>query len=503
MAVAREARAGAALTSGRSERIAFLVFLVVYPVLFYPQYLVDIVWRHQGIFFSNGEVVYYIPRIVALLLLVLLTWRSWTLEGWFPKLLVAEGAWVVFVTLLHPDPDGIWYTLFGNLDRFDGLVYQLLLVGAGLTAYGLYRRSARQGGAWPRRVEAALALAGVVPAVLVLVQAAGVDPIGWMMWGRSLHRASATLGHPGYAAYVLLVSTLLALDLAASAPRRGFWLSILVLLAVGLGVTGNRTGLIALAVAVGLFMIVRRSRSALLFGALALILALGGSLSPKWIHEYPANGETRLAGGESHLFTAETLASRAQLWRAADRLLASSPQTLLTGVGSGGFLYATQKLLPPNALEPFWSIVKGWEDDTVKSFTYVSNGPQYRDVIAEATLRGRDGAIRTESFYPGVDKAHDYFLDRTIAYGSLDALLWLVLFVGAIAMPVRRAWRRDAFEGLGFAVAAAALLVFAITWFAVVQTEPLEVVVLAAAWVTVNGPTRRRHADAPPVANGT
>ncbi len=472
-----------------SDRVVFLVFLVAYPLLVYPQYLIEMVWQHRGIYFSNGELVYYVPRLVALLFVILLTWRSWTLVGWFPKLLLANAAWIGLVTALHPDPDGLWYTLGGNLNRMDGLVYQILLMGVGMSAYGLVVRAGRGAGEGAQGVQMGLAAAGIGPAALVLLQGAGVDPVGWAVWGRPLPFASATLGHPGFAACILLIGALAALDLANRNVGGRLWAAPLLVEAAALGVTANRTSLIALAVGAALYLALRPSRSLLMLAAVTVALALGGSLSPK--HHMTE------AGAETHLVSAETLATRERLWHVAGEALTSSPGAFLTGFGSMGFLYVALKLLPPRALVPFWRLQKGWTRDKVESFAYTSNGPQTRDVIAKAVLRTPDGSTKTVQFYPGVDKSHDYFLDRSLAFGVPDALLWLALFLGAGLRALRAAPGRAAL--LGLAAAVAALLVYGLTWFGVVQTEPLQLIVLAILWAA----TERRASRAPPVASGT
>ncbi len=473
MPVLAKAAVTAPTRARRTDRALLLLFLILYPLLFYPQYLVAMVWEHKGIYFSNGELVYYIPRLIALLLLAGLTWRAWTLAGWFPKILLANALWITFVTVLHPDPDGLWYTLGGNLDRLDGLVYQLLLVGVGMTAYALQRRATGDGRVWTERVGATLALSGLLPALVVLLQGAGADPIGWLVWGKPLPFASATLGHPGFAACTLLISSLLALGAAGRSHRSAAWIGVLVVEATALGVTGNRSALVALAVGTLLAWTMRRTRVTFLLAALTLLVAIGGSLAPKWVGPTTTNGE-------AHLVNGRTLETRLQLWRAAGHALITSPDAFLSGYGSAGLLYAALEKLPTDALVPFWRLEKGWGTDTVEHFGYASNGPQYRDVIATAVLRSPDGIVRTVQFYPGLDKAHDYFLDRALAYGVVDAVMWAVLFL----VPLARALvsRESRPELAAFAPVVAALLVFGVTWFGVVQTEPLQLIVLAILW---------------------
>ena len=495
MAASSQASVTSKRDARESDRALLLVFLVAYPLLVYPQYLIEMVWQRRGIFFSNGELVYYIPRLVAMLLLVLLTWRSWTLRGWFPKLLVANGVWIAFVTVLHPDPDGLWYTLGGNLDRLDGLAYQMLLVGVGMTAYGLWRRAPLRVGGGSQRVPAAMALSGLMPGALVLLQGAGVDPIGWLVWGKRLPFASATLGHPAFVACLLLISALLTLHIVDVGRRKLAWIAVLVVEATALGVTGNRSALIALVAGLTIVWWTRRTRATVVLGAIVLLLAVAGGLAPKWF------GSTR-TNGEAHMVDPQTLETRLQLWHIANRVLLSSPNTFLTGFGSAGLLYAAIEKLPPKALVPFWRLEKSWAPDTVVRFTYASNGPQFRDVIATAVLRSPNGKTHSLQFYPGVDKAHDYFLDRALAYGVVDTVLWALLFL----VPLGRALLRRVLSPQHAALCAVigALLVFGITLFGVVQTEPLQLVVLASSWGALGASARgREHVSAPPVANGT
>lgn len=474
-----------------ADRSIFVGFLVLFPLLIYPQFLVEMVWEHRGIYFSNGELVYYVPRLVAMLLLALLTRRSWTMKGWFPKILVGNAVWISFVTVLHPDADGLWYTLGGNIGRLDGLLYQFLLVGVGMTAYGLVLGADNT--AWRLRFRSTMAFTGLIPAVLVLLQGAGADPVGWFVWGKPLPFASATLGHPGFAACVLLISTLVALVIAADLRRNlSWWITVLALEAGALGVTGNRTALIALAGGSVTVLLLKTTRLRLVLVTLALVLAASGSLAPKWIGASTTNGE-------QHLVNTNTLDTRLQLWQIAGHALTKSAETLVTGFGSGGLLYAAIEQLPAAALVPFWRLERGWGASTVERFAYSSNGPQYRDVLATAVLKSPAGEVRTDEFYPSVDKAHDYFLDRSLGYGVVDALLWAILFLA----PILRAFRRGATDSLGLVPVAAALIVYGITWFGAVQTEPLQLIVLAAMWAVPAKLDVGNVKSASPVINGT
>ncbi|HSM57137.1 MAG TPA: O-antigen ligase family protein [Candidatus Sulfomarinibacteraceae bacterium] len=288
---------------------------------------------------------------------------------------VLLGAVLVATTAFAPYPR---LSLFGSYARGQGLLtwlsYLLLFL---LVSAGLRRRGQA------RRLLQALALSGAPLALLGLLQAAGVDPLGLTVDTRS--PIYATLGRSNFVGAYAAMLLPAALALAVMARQRGrgrLWGALFLILLVLLTLTLSRAAWAAALVSVGAFgglywwpRLARRGRLALLAGG--VVAALLGT-----------------AGGAYALLSANSgsLAARRRIWAAVWDLIQERP---LLGYGL-------------DALEVFFPAVYPPE------LVYY----QGREVF--------------------VDRAHNVLLEWLAAAGTPGAVAFLFL-VGAFFV---LAWRR-------------------------------------------------------------
>ncbi len=228
--------------------LAFFVFLL--PIFVYPAYLFEGVG--QPVFIPNGEQVHLIPRLFLLFLVALMGWRFWRIRGLFGGLLLGYIAAATISTLSAGDPGGWAFSLFGSKARMDGLVYQGLLVLLGIAAYNTLKLNT----GLTNRLLWSLVAAGSFQAILVCLQRLGFDPIGYLIGGSPYGEPMGTMGHIGVAAglFMVVVVALLHLQEQVRTSAQGALLLLLLLNAVGLGVTQNRAAVYALLLSLLLYI---------------------------------------------------------------------------------------------------------------------------------------------------------------------------------------------------------------------------------------------------------
>ena len=232
---------------------------------------------------------------------------------------IAFLAVAALATALSPQPI---LSVFGLYNWGTGLLFVAALVGA-------WALGASVDGAGTEPVENALIAGVLVNAIVAVVQGGfslGVDP-----FTRFEGRAAGLLGNPVY------LATLAAGGLALVLPRVNSnlarWGSATVLVAAALELSGSRSAL-AIAVVVGIVMLVRERRNAIRpVAALALGLVLGAMIG---FAGGATTGSGRVqAGGESVGTTA-----RLHLWASAGHAVANRP---VLGSGPGLFGAATSR----------------------------------------------------------------------------------------------------------------------------------------------------------------
>lgn len=446
------------------------VFVVLLPIFIYPAYLIE--GTGKTVFIPDGEKVHLIPRLLLIGIVAILGWRFWGSKGLFSGLLVGFAITVVVSSLNANDPAGWIFTIFGPKQRMDGLVYQLLLVALGIAAYGAIRQAPHL----LARLLWALLASGVLQALLVLLQSFGIDLVGPVIGGSSFKEYMGSMGHIGVAAGFLLVVAVASLSLLHTtlSNKTLFYLVILGILFVslGLGITQNRAAAYALVGAVALFALIGFSPQRLLIG-------VGMVLSTFLVPQILPNKQNIERG----YTTITTLESRFVIWQLAYESLRYIPGAPLIGGGPDAFLLTLTKHFSTERLLDFYRVEHQWPANTTikeaKSFDPPDMG---RDRLLRVYFAQYGDQKDVQGTYlVRLDKAHNMLFDRLVAFGVFASVIWLVL----LTYPVYLVWRRKKLHNSTLWLVLPAISIYYLAWFPVIQLEPIQLILLAAAWAVL------------------
>ncbi|MGC8877573.1 MAG: hypothetical protein ACP5P8_11285, partial [Thermus sp.] len=335
-------------------------------------------------------------------------------------------------------------------------------------------------GLWTREdkepIAKLLVLSGLYQGALWLWQRGGLDPLaGPMNYAPSL--PPGTVGNPGMAAGLALPLVPLALALWLG-RREGVWLLAALGLATALGGLANRSALIALAQALGLWVFLYRDRKLAL--ASLGVLGLAYTSSAYWPSTLPA---------QKDIASARTLETRLEMWRLGLSLL-REPKTFLFGLGPLGLQEAVvDGRVEVKQLLRLFHLEYGWPPpERLVSATPLwrpEDPPTSRAYLLKYDVRGLPGYPKEEFLalqrLSNLDKAHNAYLDKALAFGVPFALLWALFLFG----PVPALLRREDAGSKGLAVGLLGLGVYYLAWFATLQTEPWHFALAILAWKSV------------------
>lgn len=433
---------------------------------------------------ASSEDSYLLPRVALLALFGLVGLlvpggaRDHRRFRWLALLLLVHAGLVLVSGVTHPDEDGWVFVLLGADRRVDGLLYQAALVLAGIAAARLFVTStiART---WGLR---ALLAVGVLQAIQLVGQRLGVDPYATALYGRPFPSVAGSFGHPGVAAGFLLPLAVIAAVLTARSQPGRLRLVLgatAVACAVGVGVTENRTAWLALLGVLALWTLAERRVAAL---ATALAVGAGAVVGSSAL---PVR-----AGHEQSVVETRTLETRLGMWRLALDTVGSIPGQPLIGGGPDAFRLALLRRGEVAPLLPIYRLEYGWPVDwELRDPRLVHlEGQPIRSTLVSGLLVRPDDTVVPVFYKVNIDKAHNLFLDRWLAYGLLDALLWVALAVA----PLLWQFRFGTTCGRAYAWAVVALGVYYLTWFPFPQLEPLHLLLIALCWLepSVVGPAR-------------
>jgi O-antigen ligase len=453
------------------QRVRFInllsLFIVLIPIFIYPAYLVEGVGK--PVFIPNAEAVHLIPRLILIGVVTILGWRFWGTRGLFSGLLIGFAITVVLSSLSANDPAGWVFTIFGPKARMDGLIYQFLLVALGIAAYGALRQAPHL---LPRILWALLA-SGVLQSLLVLLQSFGIDLVGPSIGGSAFEENMGSMGHIGVAAGFLLVAAVASLSLLSIARtnRTLFVLAVfgILFVSLGLGITQNRTAAFALVGAVVLFTLIGFSWQRLLIGVGMLLstFAIPQALPDKHAVER-GYGNTA------------TLESRFVIWQLAYESLRFIPGAPLIGGGPDAFLLTLTRHFSTERLLDFYRVEHQWPPDAqilrVESFDPPDMG---RDRLLRVYFSQYGGQQNVQGAYlVRLDKVHNMFFDRLVAFGIFASLIWLILLV----YPVYLTWKQRRLQATTLWLILPAIGIYYLAWFPVLQLEPIFMILIAAVW---------------------
>ena len=369
-----------------------------------------------------------------------------------------------------PNSETVSYWLLGATNRMDGAFYHFALL---LFTFGFANLGRNENKELLARV---LVVSGLYQGVLWLWQRSRLDPLAGLL-GYTPGLPPGTLGNPGMAAGLALplVPLALALWLKHKEPA---WLLAALGLATALGGLANRSSLIALTLALGAWVLLLRERRLAL--ASLGILALAYTSSAYWPSILPGQPV------QKELASSRTLETRLEMWRIGLSLL-QEPKSFLFGLGPLGLQEAVvsgkvevRELLQLFHLEYGWppperlvSATPLWTpEDPPTSRAYL-----LRYNVAGLTEYSKEEFLALQRL-SNLDKAHNAYLDKALAFGVPFALLWTAFLLGPIPLLLRR---KDP-KSMGLAIGLLSLGVYYLTWFATPQTEPWHFALAVLAW---------------------
>jgi hypothetical protein len=441
-------------------------FVLVYTLVFFPGTLFykPIIIMPQ-VNTEASENFLYLPKLLFLLVcgvLGVLEIRKQLPNKPFVWLLCAHGLLVV-LSLINAR-DTLAYNLLGPAQRFDGFLYHL-----GLIAMGIYAYTQLQNALQLRFISIALVISACLQAVIVEFQGFGLDFITPLRLWQKYSEPLGTLGHPGMVASFLLVGLLVAFWYSLKEPL-WLWKVGVFIIALGLGFCSNSASFYSL---LGTFLcanlVYRQPR--FLFASLVVV---GLVILPRVLP---------ISIPESSSYTSTTtLQTRLLIWQIAFKVISSTPLQPLLGGGSDGMVLGQLRNPPLEllsqeyALEYSWP--KGWPKDAKLTGVRVQQsnlpGATLRDQSMVFDFANFNGKPTSLEYRFNIDRAHNFWLDRWVAFGLINALLWLFLYLYALW----KSWQTK--HWIGWVILA--MGAYYLFWFPVMQVEPIHLVLLAAAW---------------------
>lgn len=452
-----------------AQRLLF-IFTWVYPLVLFPGALFMPLAQWQNSGYDSAELFQLLPKICFLFLVGLIgfmiarpiTWREplvWLLGGHLG--LVVLGSIV--------SKDDFTFSFLGPPRRMDGIFYHLGLVLLGIFAYSTIKRNPQKG---LHITLSGLFWSGLIQAAVALLQRLGVDLFSPLVRYFPYNAPVGTIGQPGMLAGLLLcafLATLVLYKFTEGKYRWGILLGLFVI-AAAIGVSTNRSALIALVAGIVGLNLSQRSLQLFLASMLSMLALLGGKyLLPN------------APGFERAYSDTLTFKIRLHIWGIALEELKKNPQFLLTGGGPDAFKLAMLRNPPVDLLLEAYRQELGWPSNAKISKVQIWQDPN-------ASIRVKQIWVTFEEYgkqknYTVIydfllDKAHNLILDRLLDYGLLSVSIWVLLYLYPL-------WRNITYENWGFGGFAwilAGLFIYYLAWFPVVQVEPLHLVLIAAAW---------------------
>ena len=462
-----------------------LALAVIYGLVFFPGALF---YRplafEQETLIQATELFLMFPKLLVFGVLVLLGFLEQRSQvQWRHPLVWLTGLHLLFVVVSSLNSgDELTYTLLGARGRFDGLIYQVLLsmlIVAAFTALQQHKFLLE-------RLPAMLVIGAALQSVIVIGQYLGFDPLTISRRWQTTSLNLGLLAHPGMVAGLLLPCIVIAVIQAGEQPRqRLLWSLAAFVIVIGFSTLSNRTALLACLVALLGVLLLRRTW----FHAALIAVTLLTSVYARAALPHKTALRTLEDG--------RTLETRLLMWPLTLKMDATIPGAPLIGGGSDALRLAQLRYPPLEELTALTRLELGWTEKTVVKSVEVIPGAETteRDQMLRFTFLSRENGSSIgsngrdyEDYEFTWDKAHNFFLDRLIAYGLPDALLWLAFYL----FPVYWAWRFGDARARLWTCVTLSIFGYYLTWFPVMQVEPLHVIMVLLGWAAVQyAPSRR------------
>ena len=380
--------------------------------------------------------------------------------------------------------DNWGFKIIGGINRFDGLLYQCGMVLFGIFSYSLLR-VANNISRFIYIILCTFAISSGVETLIILLQRLGIDFIGLALQGSSYGAPVGTIGNPGMVAGFLIIGVFSSMLLAEKVPDgkiKFFLYTLATFVSIGVGISANRSSILAIFIVLSLLLIVRRNGKALfalfifILGALALATHIPNN------YEYSRN-----------IASTHTGKTRLLIWKLAAEAITKTPGQPFIGAGPDGFLITLETKIPIRELLQEYRVEFGWSKDIkiadVKPLFTEKDPLRGRAFMVTLVNDLTPGKIHRIIYRYNLDKAHNLLLDKAVSYGILAATLWLYLFI----LPIIKLYHRKDTTSLYLAGGVLALFIYYLAWFPIPETEPLHLTWLALAWVWAEALARNKE----------
>lgn len=491
--------------SQRATILLIWLILGIYPLLVYPQAKdPELTWLFPKFFFllflslfasyllfkvplrEPGENQSFLNRLPLLLLFI-----------------TALTAILSSVNQLVTYHDSLQYVLLGGDLRLNGLLYILGLLVLAATLHKLlsshWRIKASHRESLLKQALLALSLSGLIQSLIAIAQFLGYSPITRI---KGKHLALGTVGNPGIFGILLAISAIASLGLYLSSRDKSkiLWAAASVLELFTLGLASNRASILGLFIAFFIWLAIwpsqltkekRQKKTSdtkrsiptshlLLTFLLAITIASAGYY-------------TSYLKGRKNILDAHTGTARLEIWKLALVSLTKIPGEPFIGGGPDAFRLTLATRVPISKQVSFYLIPYTKYTHRTHGMTIKPLWTKDMPIRSHAWMVSWGGTRRPVIFRFTLDKAHNLFLDRLLAYGLFGTLAWFALFFGNLPALIKHS-HPSLLENYSIAAMLVVAFVYGLFWFYSIQIEPAVVLISILAW-TATTPTSNLSAS--------
>jgi O-antigen ligase len=448
------------------------VFIAFYPFIlfpgglfFYPTFLDESTYQ------AAVENFLLLPKIfflIAFSLLGLLVVRSPEKRSPF-VVIVFLHLFLVITSALNAE-DEIAFTILGPQWRLDGVIYHvflsLLMLATFLTAKN--RHSIFE------KIIFILMGGALFLVIIFIFQILGFDLINPLILnvGKPLSDLAGTMSLPGYLAGWLLPICILAIFQVAKLSNFKHFsviiITVSILITTGLFYTGNRAAIYSLIFIQAVSLVFLRSKRLLFASTGVIFIAFLISSIPI--------GKVYSAS----IVNTRTLETRLVIWRLAYESIQKIRFAPWIGSGSDAFRLGVLRDPPVDIYIGLLAKELNWKNFEIESAKVIVPENKIRLSELSIVFKKINGEKNKKvNYLIELDKAHNFFLDRLLAFGIFDVVIWIVLF----AYPIFFGMKNFRTESL-FLISMALLgtSIYYMVWFSVIQVEPMHLVLVSIAW---------------------
>jgi len=348
----------------------------------------------------------------------------------------------------------------------DGLFYQIALAFFALLVYRIVLIENIS-----KALFRAFFAIGMLQVAVVILQKLGFDIYSVLY---APNRINGSFGHYGFTAGFLLVPICTSFYLYCQAKSKSKLLVALGIVAMvfALGLTTTRSAYLALITVLPFFFLLQKNlKTFVLLVVMAVLPFQAVNIMPN-----PQAIQTNRTVTDT-----TTVNTRVAFWKLAQQVIMLTPRMPLLGGGPDAFRLAIINNIPPEDYAEILKLEYAWPADTeiesIEVLREEGSPPRTQMLLilfSQWSGEGKEGRM----YGYDLDKAHNFIIDRILAYGIINALIWIILYAAPLIFALKT-------KQLELKVAALCILAFSIYyqgWFPVVPVEPFHMTVVALAW---------------------